>query len=876
MKAVEREGPQGITRPLVAFDLETTGTRPEGDAIIEFGAARRRNGRLETFQTFVNPHRPIPWFIRNLTGIREKDVADAPDLEEAFRRFLAFAEGGLLVAHNAPFDRGFVEGQGFALPGPVVDSLFFSHLVMPREESHGLEAHAERRGVTLRHHRASDDATLTLELMESFLQAVQAMDPGLRRQLALLAAPSEDPELNLLARFTGPALQASVWTGPPPAPSIPPRRAIPSPTLDVLTERLGLEPRPGQERLFSLARDTFEEGGVAVVEAGTGTGKSLAYLAAALHAVGKEGRAVVATHTINLQDQLLTKDIPQMEEVTGPIGAVLLKGQANYLCLYRWQADRERVERDGTATERKAHALLLTWLSETATGDRQEISVGSDTWMRVNVQSETCIRERCPFFEACFFYRRRRAADESPILVVNHALLLADALSGGMVLPEAEVLIVDEAHQLETQALEQLGKSGYEADLRADLEGAQATGVHKLEEDVPRATEALSRLCRAVEGTVGMRRRRRLPDPEGLDRLIGEARNAVLALRDVEQGLRSASEGAETNASRSGFLSGLADRLALGAAAIASAFYGDDDVRWVECGHRPGHVRFRASPLEVGPALREILFGAHRSALLTSATLAVGDDFGHTLRSLGLEDVPKVTTDVVAAPFAYRDQALLGAVTDLPDPREDGYDEAAERFLLDLLPLSPGGSLVLFTSHEQLRKLARNLQGPLGARGVTVLAQGADGSRKGLLDRLRKGERVAVFGAQSFWEGVDVQGPALSLVAVMRLPFTPPDHPVRQSRAERVEADGGSAFFELSLPEAVLRFKQGFGRLVRSSLDQGAVVVLDRRLATSRYGQVFLEAMPGPSLAVGPHDEVLEAVRKWMPPPSTIEENERS
>jgi len=855
-------------RSLVAFDLETTGSTPGRDAIIEIGAARRVEGKIETFDTFVDPRRPIPPFIRRLTGIRQSDVAHAPSQEEALRAFGDFVGNAILVAHNAPFDKGFLKASGMDPGLPVVDSLFFSRLALPLEESHGLEAHARRMNRQMRHHRAGDDAVLTLELMENFMASVRSLPSGLRSLMRRLA--SGDDDLDLLAGLIGELGPNEVWGGPKQVEVAARPGPLPALSFAETVRRLGLEERPGQEELYAIAAATFDGGGVAVAEAGTGTGKSLAYLLAAVKAAEKrKSRAIISTQTHNLQGQLMMKDIPQLEEVTGPLGAVLLKGQGNYLCLLRWEADLRHAESDQDTSLKKEHLRVLAWLQETGTGEREELpGLPYEVWGRMNVEAETCIRERCPHYNECFFYRRHRAAEAGRLVVVNHALLVADALSGGMVLPEAALLVVDEAHNLEPQAMEMIGTAASEVSQRRDLEEATKMGQAETRQAVLAASDRLTQLCRAIEGSTGLRSTTRLDSGTILNLPEGLVTNTVAALSEVVRTLKEMADGAgggeAGDASRSGYLLGLAARVAASAEAIAACLEGHEGVRWVETGRHPGQVVFRTSPVEVGPTLREILFERFEGTLLTSATLAIGESFDHALKGLGLDGVPDVTTTIIPSPFFFADQALLGIVTDLPDPRHEGFEKEAAALLRELLPLSPGGSMVLFTSHEQLRRFSSILRDDLAVRGIELLAQNQDGSRPKLLERLRRGGKVVLFGAQSFWEGVDVQGPALSLLVMMRLPFAPPDHPVRQARSELIESEGGSSFDSLSLPEAVLRFKQGFGRLIRSSEDLGAVVVMDPRLAQKRYGQAFLDSIPGPTTIRGGRPEVLKAVRRWF------------
>ncbi len=860
---------------LVAFDLETSGSRPGQDSIIEIGAAKREGGRLVTFQTFVNPGRPLNPFIRHLTGIRDQDVAAAPDQGTALASFSAFAGRATLIAHNAPFDLSFLEAGGLRPAGPVVDSLFLAQILLPTLASHGLASHAERLGLTFRHHRAEADATVTLHLMEDLLARLQDVDPGWATTAMQVANVRSDPDLAWLAEALLPLAGGATWAGPiapagPPPP--PPWRPV---AFSELVSRLGLERRASQERFAELAEDLLASGQIGLIEAGTGTGKTIAYLHAALSAAGESGRAVISTHTRTLQDQLIGKDIPQLEAASSPTGAVVLKGQSNYLCLLRWHQAMADVTASGDSASRKDHLRLLAWLQVTASGEEEELRglhVRDEIWQSVNVRAEVCTKEECPFFQPCFYYRRRRAADQARLVVVNHALLMADAMLGGALLPEISVLVIDEAHHLEEAAMHAIGVSVEEAAVNRTL--GEVMSQHLIggsdQEEVRRLAgsthRAWQRLWDQVFSLAGPRRELRLPLAEpAWSSLSQVAEEALLPTQELSARLLAASRQLAQDDSRGAIVQGMAERLRLAAAGIQEVIAGGLPVRWLETGRAPGLSRLRASPLYAGPALNELLYERQPAIVMTSATLAIGDDFSHQTALLGLSGHDRLATAILPSPFSFQDQALVAGVDDLPDPRTDAFDAASVPFLARLAPLAPAGTLVLCTSHRQIRALADPLQEALTDLGITVLAQGRHGSRSALLERLRKGERVVVMGAQSFWEGIDVVGPALALVVLTRLPFSPPDTPLRQARAEEIEQEGGSAFQLLSLPEAVLLFKQGFGRLIRSMDDHGAVVILDPRFVRQRYGRAFREALPDPSVVLGDQETVLREVRSWLP-----------
>ncbi len=866
------------TEDLVAFDLETSGSRPGQDAIIEIGAARRRDGEVETFQTFVNPLRPLTPFIRHLTGIRDQDVKGAPTQEAALAAFSAFAGSATLIAHNAPFDLSFLEAGGLHPKGRVVDSLFLAQILLPKLPSHGLAAHAERLGLDFRHHRAGADATVTLQLMEDLLSHLADVDPGWASLAMQLAATQADADLAFFAEALLPVAGESTWAGPSAPPTPPPSPKWQQVGFSELVGRLGLDARPSQERFAEEARELLASGQIALIEAGTGTGKTIAYLHAALSAAGEGGRAVISTHTRTLQDQLIAKDIPQLEAASSPTGAVVLKGQSNYLCLLRWNQALAEMTARGDGPSRKDHLRLLSWLRVTERGEEEELRglhVPDEVWQTVNVRPEICTREACPFFQPCFYYSQRRAADQARLVVVNHALLMADAMLDGALLPETSVLVIDEAHHLEEAAMHAIGVHVEETAINRTLTeigtqhlvpGAHQELVRRLLDITRRSWQQLWELVFTVAGP---RREIRLPLAEepwtALQTLAGEA---ILPTQELIATVLLATAQLREDDARRAIGQGLAERLRMTVSGLQQVLGEEFPVRWLETGRGPGQSRLRASPLYAGDALQELLYDRQQAIAMTSATLAIGDDFSHQAGLLGLTGHDRLATVLLPSPFLFRDQALVAGVDDLPDPRTDSFDQASVPLLARLAPLAPAGSLVLCTSHRQIRALADPLQDALSEAGITVLAQGRHGSRSALLERLRKGERVVVLGAQSFWEGIDVVGPALSLLVLTRLPFSPPDTPLRQARAEAIEAEGGSSFQMLSLPEAVLLFKQGFGRLIRSMDDHGAVVILDPRFVRQRYGAAFRRALPDPTVVMGPKETVVENVRSWLADPT--------
>ena len=696
-----------------------------------------------------------------------------------------------------------------------------------------------------------------------------------------------------------------------------------APDADIAHALVGYEARGEQVHMAQLVAETLSSGGQLLLEAGTGTGKSLAYLLpAALRAIRTSRRVVVSTATTTLQDQLFQQDLPLVQTgLSGepPLRATVLKGRANYLCLRRWQMLLHAG--DLTSADRMLLLKTLFWLPHTSTGDRAELHLSpaeEESWGRLSAVTEACTPLRCAYHRigVCFLARARRAAEESHIVIANHALLLSDLASRSRVLPDYDVLIVDEAHHLEDEATNQLGWRLGERELVNRLDrlwspsiggsGAltEALGLIgtsngpripvELQPTVEQAGQAALELGSAIrrffEGLA-----RVMDDPELVGGGGDETQLRVTAAiragsrwQELEQVWAEATEHQQAVERAIVELTAELESLpgALDAARDLAAelsghldYWRDVRRRMNGCVHSPGpnyvywvsagSGRFRfawlnAAPLEVASLLRDRLFAAPETTILVSATMAIGGSFDYVKQRLGLEDA---RAEALGSPFDYARAALLYVPNDLPDPTQAGYQASMERAIMDVVKRLRGRTLVLFTSRAHLRTTYQTLREPLAAQHITLLAQGIDeSSRTRLLDAFRRGSRVVLFGTNAFWEGIDVVGEALSCVMVTRLPFAVPTDPIYAARAEQFD----DPFSQYAVPQAVLRLKQGFGRLIRSRTDRGAVVILDRRLVTRFYGQVFVRSLPPCSVKQGPAARSGLEAEEWLTPATQL------
>ncbi|MEO8355084.1 MAG: helicase C-terminal domain-containing protein [Chloroflexota bacterium] len=923
---------------IVAIDIETTGLNEGRDAIIEIGAVKFKGHRVEAeWSSLINPNKHIPEFITGLTGISDAEVRNAPRLADMAPRLEEFVGDAPIVGHNVRFDLGFLQKSGLFANNEVIDTYELASVLMPTASRYNLGSLGKQLGILLpATHRALDDARVTMAAFNRLFEMARELPLEMVDEILRLSEPlawdaswlfqevirtrSKDGVQPKRIRKK----DAGAWFDESKYPPLEnPERPIPLDAEEIASvlEYGGpfsqyfetFEQRPEQVEMLRAVTNALSYGSHLMVEAGTGVGKSFAYLVpAALFAKQNNTRVVISTNTINLQDQLIQRDLPNLSQALNlDFRFAILKGRSNYLCPRRLENLRHFGPR--TTDEMRVLAKVMVWQMTNQSGDRSELNLTGpaerEVWMRLSAEDDACTTETCikRTGGACPFHRTKTASQSAHVLVVNHALLLSDIATGSKVLPEYSHLIIDEGHHLESATTNSLSFKLNQFDLERMTKeiGGSTSGVlghlltetkdalrpsdfGLLQQKVVRATdmsfriEQMNRSFFTVLAEFARLQRegqaqsnyawqaRVLPSTRTLpyweeveiawDGTGSALRMLLKALEEIYQAIAELyADGHENLQDVMADLSNVARRLGEAEANVSGMISKPNDglVYWIEVQPNGNKLGLNAAPLRVGPLIEKYLWHEKQTVILTSATLTTHGEFQYLRNTLGADEAEEMQ---LGSPYDYESAALLYIANDIPEPNANGYQQALDRTIITTAKAIGGRMLVLFTSYAALKKTSQAITGALAREEIYVYEQGDGASPNALLESFKATERAVLLGTKSFWEGVDVPGDSLSLVMITKLPFDVPTDPLIAARSEMYE----DSFQEYYLPEAILKFRQGFGRLIRTASDRGVVAILDRRVLTKQYGRLFLESLPPCTARQGPATNLAREAGKWL------------
>ncbi len=915
----------------ISFDLETTGLS-ETDKIIEFGAAKFNKGKVvDTFQALVNPGMRVPWEVYSLTGISEKELRAAPSLETVQDEILGFLGDSILLAHNAPFDTGFFERELPALENPIFDTLKFARMLLPYATNHKLETlYALFEKDEVQFHRALDDAIATGKVFLHLCAVLSALPEEIMVSLAAVAETTRDlcGEL-VLEVFSNRSKQRkimkqnkleSLQKAPvntmdfksSKAHQLPPAKE--SSVIELLSDDTFLtgalgkyEHRDEQLQLAKKVMASFQDDSILISEAGTGTGKTFAYLIPAiLWSSNHNERVLVSTYTKNLEDQIFHSDLRAiLSTLKIDFSACIIKGRNNYLCNKRWDEMMHVHFRTLEEADKQGLLKLIVWQYYTRTGDISEnssfwLSEHFPLWVRLSSDMKDCGMHTCPYFNECYLANIRRAAQQANIIVLNHALLFTDLQSDQKIIGEYERLIIDEAHNLEKAATDFLGISvtsiqiesildrmlkrerGFLSTIRdmLALYGEEKTGValpalNNALHAVRAARETFSELTERISEEFGklvykgsMRLKSGSQLTEDIEPYNQELYDHFQTINNLLQSfLRTASDKLIKIVDKRFIdeISQILEESMECSRNLVSILSCDrkDQCYWLEASERNGFMKFMSAPINVAPVLRTQLFDLLKSAVLVSATILVEGTFEYFLNKVGLAGYDRAEVIGLGSSFDYSRQAFSVIPLFIADPQQKGFLVDVADIVRKVALKTRKGTLVLFTSYKLLNGVYDYVIESFHQNGIPLLAQNRSGSRYTIAREFREIEHSVLLGTYSFWEGFDVPGKALENLIITKLPFPAPNEPMMEARGEFLEMKGLSPFDRLFVPEAIIRLRQGFGRLLRSKEDRGTIIILDTRIMRRNYGKRFLLSLPTKVSASYYEEDFFESIMRF-------------
>ncbi|MFC7060426.1 ATP-dependent DNA helicase DinG [Halobacillus seohaensis] len=922
-------------------DLETTGnSSSKKDRIIEIGVVVMKENKISNeFSSLVYPDREIPPFITSLTGISEEDVSHAPLFSEIAQEVYDLFNDAYIVAHNIEFDLGFLNAElnkcGYpSLYNPIIDTVELARILMPSSPSFKLGQLSEQLNFGHdRPHRALSDAQVTSDLLIHLLKLLRNLPERTLKHLLKITSKLKsrldlllDEAINKARYHAAQEEKFHIWYG------VAVKKvnllssdehAISSAYETWINEAYtgeqglkqfinGFESRKGQKEMSDIVYQSLSKNQHALIEAGAGTGKSIAYLLSTLYySIINKQRVIISTHTTALQNQLLYEEVPKLANLFDkPVQAVLYKGRSHYISLVHFSYELENSQYDNY-DEALAKAMILVWLTQTTTGDIDEIQLpsnGQQFWHKVSAeQSGKSVNLKS---EQSYFYWAEQKALHADIIITNHSILCLDLISAESHLPPFEKVIIDEGHQLESVASRYFGMRLNYKELQKQLsyisENFSERYVKFLSYDmnplldrnkaaVEEAKEELSQLSKFIFNR--MRRSRQsstsksdvgrmqyslqeLKDQSFLSTAAEMTNRFLSKVQRIQRGLESMvdqllplttssnDEKVKIVLSRLDHFIQVCEKMVT----QLSTYFTDlqqDEAKWIEMdGDGLNHSIYMFSePVNLNQLLQKRLFTQKQSVILTSATLTTNQSFSFMRKTLGFNKTDNLIQVNIPSPYSFDENVNLMVPNDFPNVRDDPEEfiYSVSEAIYSMAYITKGRMLVLFTSYDMLKKTYFLLKEMINPEEYMVFGQGvSSGSRDRLKKNFQAFDQSILLGTSSFWEGVDIPGDDLSCLVIVRLPFQPPGQPVQTLRDKHVKDKGKNPFMEYSLPEAIIRFRQGFGRLIRSSTDRGVVFVCDQRIVESKYGKYFMSSIPNIPLTHDSTTKLLKRMEEWL------------
>lgn len=919
------------------IDVETTGNKIGTDKIIQIGAILIENGEIiEQFASFVNPKMKLSSFIKHFTGIEDEMLSKAPTFDLIAPMLSEMLENSYFVAHNVPFDLAFLKAE-FRRCGakwkacPTLDTVELSRLLFPSLNSYKLNQLATE--LSIEHdqpHRADSDAEATAQLMLNLLIKLKSLPLVTLKKLESYATSFQSSLKNLLKDIINEKKQLFLIDTEDY--DIHRNIALKAQrrqsqidnerlnfddfeTKSIIAELKKVDPkfevRDGQIEMIETIEQAFKSRIHGVIEAETGTGKTIGYLLPSILRAKQTGKSIViSTYTTHLQEQIMGQEIKILKKALPfSFEATVLKGRQHYLCLRKFEECLETGSNDTYDTV-FTKSQILVWLTETRNGDVDEINLSSGGrlfWNKVKSDSSCCSSKECPWFSRCFYRQKRKAAEISDLIITNHALLLSDMRSDFSLIPAYSELVIDEAHHLDDVASEHLGikldytsiqtilnqiglSDGIELLHKIKLATKSvnidlSSEINKIEEQYIETKNMIDELFRTIRtytlaqkqqskneiGRITYRFRSSSEEGPLWKSMKNYAFLAIEMLEDLKFSILTIGEKLDTQIALKADIKSLGKALEDISNGLSKLLFEHEsnNVTWVEIEPKGAQnsAFLYSQPIDISELLADRLFAKKESIILTSATLAIKDSFQYIKSSLGLLDF-EVITKKIASPFSYKDQVQLMLPTDVPEIKDVEQIEFTREIagkIIEIAKVTRGRMLVLFTSYDMLEKTFYNIKAVAALDEFVLIGQGiSSGSRDRLTKSFKQHEQAILFGTSSFWEGIDIPGEDLSCIVIVRLPFSPPDNAIIARKSELLKQEGKNAFMDLFLPQAILRFKQGFGRLIRAKNDRGVVFVLDRRLSTKSYGKKFIQALPPIEIYEEKTDVLLKKLSDWL------------